>query len=90
MNNSGLIILFGMAAFFGFSLVGGFTDLILWASWCLINAVMALIAVVLSVEDKSRLVPTEQQCFRAISILFMLFVAVVIIMVVLRKTILPV
>lgn len=89
-SNVALIALFGVAAFFGFSLAGGFADLILWASWCLINAVVALIAMILSIEDKSRLVPSERQCFNGIMVLFALFVIVVAVMVILRKTILPV
>lgn len=45
-GNIALIILFGLAAFFGFALAGSYTDLNVWAFWCLINAVMAMIALV--------------------------------------------
>lgn len=89
-SNVALIILFGVAALFGFSLAGSFADLILWASWCLVNAVVALLAIVLSIEDGSRFVPSEQQCFKGIMILFGLFVVAVVVMVILRKTILPI
>lgn len=45
-GNVALIILFGLAAFFGFVLAGSYTDLNVWAFWCLINAIMAIIAMV--------------------------------------------
>lgn len=38
-----LIVLFGLAALIGFSLYGSFSDLAIWAGWCLINAVLAFI-----------------------------------------------
>lgn len=38
-----LIVLFGLAALLGFTCCGIFTDLIVWASWCTINAGIALI-----------------------------------------------
>ncbi len=45
-GNVALIILFGLAAFFGFVLAGSFSDLRVWAFWCFINAIMAVIAMV--------------------------------------------
>lgn len=36
-----LIILFGIAALLGLTMAGRFSDLKIWAGWCLINAVMA-------------------------------------------------
>lgn len=89
-SNVALIILFGVAAFFGFSLTGSFKDLAIWASWCLINVVIALITILLSVKDISRLIPSEKQCYKGIMVMFALFVAVIVVMVILRKTILPV
>jgi len=41
-----LIVLFGIAAAIGFMLAGSFADLNIWAGWCLINAVLALIAMI--------------------------------------------
>lgn len=38
-----LIILFGLAAFFGFTLAGSFGDLNIWAAWCLINAILSVV-----------------------------------------------
>lgn len=43
-GNIALIILFGLAAFFGFSLAGSYADLNIWAGWCLINAILAVVA----------------------------------------------
>lgn len=45
-GNIALIVLFGLASFFGFVLAGSFTDLNVWAFWCLINAVFAIVAMV--------------------------------------------
>lgn len=43
-SNIALIVLFGLASFFGFTMAGSYADLNIWASWCLINAIMAVIA----------------------------------------------
>lgn len=45
--NIALIILFGIAAFFGFSLAGSFGDLRIWAGWCAINAFLAFVSLFL-------------------------------------------
>lgn len=45
-GNIALIVLFGLGALVGFALAGNFTDLNIWAAWCLINAVLAVIALV--------------------------------------------
>lgn len=45
-GNIALIVLFGLAAFFGFALAGSFADLNIWAGWCLINAILAVVAMV--------------------------------------------
>ncbi len=51
-GNIALIILFGLAALIGFSGAGSYGDLVVWASWCLLNAMIALIVLV---------VPKKQQ-----------------------------
>lgn len=38
------IVLYGIGALVGFALFGVFTDLLIWALWCLLNAVMAVFA----------------------------------------------
>lgn len=43
-GNIALIILFGFAAIVGFGLAGSYTDLNIWALWCFINAVLAVVA----------------------------------------------
>lgn len=43
-GNIALIVLFGLAAFFGFTMSGSFKDLNIWAFWCLICAVLAVIS----------------------------------------------
>lgn len=43
-GNIALIVLFGLGALVGFILAGSFTDLNIWAAWCLINAILAVIA----------------------------------------------
>ena len=45
-GNIALIVLFVFWALSGFSLAGNFSDLNIWAAWCLINAVLAVIAMV--------------------------------------------
>lgn len=43
-GNIALIVLFGIGALAGFALAGSFADLNIWAGWCLINAVLAVVA----------------------------------------------
>lgn len=45
-GNIALIVLFGLGAAMGFLLAGNFSDLNIWAGWCLINAVLALISMI--------------------------------------------
>lgn len=45
-GNITLIILFGIAAFLGFTLAGSYSDLNIWAGWCLINAILAIVSLV--------------------------------------------
>ena len=39
-----LIVLFGIATIVGFVLAGNYTDLYIWAGWCLVNVVLAFIS----------------------------------------------
>ena len=39
-----LTILFGLAAYIGYVLAGNYTDLYIWATWCLINAILAIVS----------------------------------------------
>ena len=55
-GNIALIILFGIAALVGFTNYGSYSDLAIWSGWCLINAVLAIIAMITGkkkIEDES-------------------------------------
>ena len=43
-GNIALIIIFGLAALIGFAGAGSYSDLKIWAFWCLINLILAIIA----------------------------------------------
>lgn len=45
-GNIALIILFGLAALCGFAGHGTYSDLVIWSVWCLINAVLAVVAII--------------------------------------------
>ena len=47
-GNIALIILFGLAALFGYVGHGNYSDLVIWSTWCLINAVLAIVSLVKS------------------------------------------
>lgn len=41
-----LIVIFGLAALIGFANYGSYSDLAIWSGWCLINAALAVVALV--------------------------------------------
>lgn len=45
-GNIALIILYGLGTLIGFAGHGSYSDLVIWAGWCLINAVLALVAII--------------------------------------------
>ena len=45
-GNIALIVLFGLAALIGFTNYGSFSDLAIWSGWCVINAILAIAAIV--------------------------------------------
>lgn len=51
-GNIALIIIYGLAAVIGFALHGSYSDLTIWAGWCLINAVLAVAAMVKGGKNK--------------------------------------
>lgn len=51
-GNIALIILYGLGALFGFTLAGSYGDLIIWATWCLICAVLALVSLIKGPKKK--------------------------------------
>jgi hypothetical protein len=51
-GNIALIILFGLATIIGLALAGSYLDLKIWAAWCAINVVLAIIALVKTSKNK--------------------------------------
>ncbi|MDE6636529.1 MAG: hypothetical protein K2K09_08005 [Lachnospiraceae bacterium] len=47
-GNIALLVLYGIGALMGFALAGSYTDLYIWAGWCLICGVLAVISLVKS------------------------------------------
>lgn len=45
--NIALMVLFGLAAAMGFAFAGSYADLRIWAGWCLLCAVLALVSMFL-------------------------------------------
>ena len=45
-GNIAQIVLFGIGALLGFTLAGSYSDLVIWAGWCLICAFFSIIALV--------------------------------------------
>ena len=43
-GNIALIVLFGIGALFGYTLAGSFSALNIWATWCLINVILAIVS----------------------------------------------
>ena len=43
-----LIIMYGLAAIIGFTMAGSYEDLKIWAGWCLICAILAVVAIIKS------------------------------------------
>jgi hypothetical protein len=45
-GNIALVIIFGLAALMGVTGYGNYSDLVIWAFWCLINAIIAVVALI--------------------------------------------
>ena len=52
-GNIAIVVLFGLAALMGFANYGSYSDLAIWSGWCLINAVIAVLALILSRKKKN-------------------------------------
>lgn len=50
-GNIALIIIFGLAALFGFTGYGNYSDLVIWSFWALLNAVLALVSIIKNRND---------------------------------------
>ena len=44
-GNIALIVLFGLGAILGYTMAGSYADLRIWATWCLICAILAVISI---------------------------------------------
>ncbi|MCI8489645.1 MAG: hypothetical protein HFJ04_05275 [Lachnospiraceae bacterium] len=51
-GNIALIVIYGIAALTGFALAGSFADLTIWAGWCLICAVLAVVSLIKGNKEK--------------------------------------
>ena len=51
-GNIALIILYGLGTLIGFAGHGSYSDLVIWAGWCLINAVLALVVIIKNEKTK--------------------------------------
>lgn len=51
-GNITLFILFGLAALVGFANYGSYSDLAIWSGWCLINAILAILSILLNRKNK--------------------------------------
>ena len=59
-GNIALIILFGLAALIGFANHGSYADLTVWSGWCLLNAILAVVAIVKTKKNnETDVMPTE-------------------------------
>lgn len=47
-GNIALIVLYGIGALLGFTMAGSYSDLVIWAAWCLICAVLAIVSLMKS------------------------------------------
>ncbi|MCR4688927.1 MAG: hypothetical protein K5745_05165 [Saccharofermentans sp.] len=53
-GNIALIVLFGIAGLIGFTSYGTFKDLVVWSAWCWLNALLAVISIVLNSRPKKK------------------------------------
>lgn len=51
-GNIAIIVLYGIASLIGFSLAGSYADLNIWAAWCLICVILAIISIVKEKNNK--------------------------------------
>ena len=71
-GNMALIVLFGLATFFGFVFSDGFPDLKIWAGWCLANMIVVMVSV--EKDSKRKGVPCDGGLSIAYSILGIAFI----------------
>ncbi|WP_302669285.1 hypothetical protein [Eubacterium sp. AF15-50] len=54
-GNIALIVLFGIAVLFGFVFADSYTDLKVWASWCLICLILAVVSLFKNKKNKQKI-----------------------------------
>lgn len=54
-----IMVIFGLGALSGFLLAGNYLDLYIWASWCAINALLGLLALIFGTEDRTQNMPSH-------------------------------
>lgn len=59
-GNIALVVIFGLAALIGFVLHGTYSDLVIWAGWCMINVVLAIVAIMKARPGNDTPKPEEQ------------------------------
>lgn len=45
-GNIALIVLFGLGALTGLTMAGSYADLIVWSTWCIVNAILAIVSII--------------------------------------------
>lgn len=53
-GNIALIILYGIGALFGFTMAGSYSDLQIWAAWCLICFILAIVSLIKGNKPKEK------------------------------------
>lgn len=51
-GNIGIAIMFGLAALMGFTMAGSYSDLRIWAGWCLICLILAIVSIIINRKNK--------------------------------------
>lgn len=59
-GNIALIVIFSLASLIGLTMFGSYKDLIIWSGWCVINMILAIIALAVPSGKKSPNNPTNQ------------------------------
>ena len=53
-GNIAIIVLYGIGALLGFALAGSYADLNVWAGWCLICAIIAIVSLIKKPKDSNK------------------------------------
>lgn len=56
-GNIALIVLYGIGALMGYSMAGGYSDLKIWATWCLVCVILAFVSLI----KKPKVADVEEQ-----------------------------